>query len=145
MIFGDNQFCDKNDINAVNQEYGDAIDEIEGLVSASQACRIILCGDWNTAFERNNAQSKCLKSFIAHNNTYTNDSLGHRFCIDHFIVSKNIFNLIVLLHVLSNGINVSKNEYVEIVLENLRSNTVTHKAPVTKYYFKAALAWTILV
>ncbi len=53
--------CDKNYINVVNQEYGDATDEIEGLVSASQAYRIILCGDWNTAFERNNAKSKCLK------------------------------------------------------------------------------------
>ncbi len=34
--------CDKNNINVVNQEYGDDIDEIEGLVSASQACRIIM-------------------------------------------------------------------------------------------------------
>ncbi len=58
-------------INVVIQEYDNAINEIWGLVSA----RIILCGDWNTAFERNNAQSKCLKSFKAHNNLV--DSWNH--------------------------------------------------------------------
>ncbi len=54
-----------------------------------------------------------------------------------FYCVKNIFNLIACF---TNGINELKHESVQIVLENFRSNTFTHKAPVQNTTLKK-VAW----
>ena len=137
--------CDRNDVNNVNNEYSEILDEICCLIDKTDATRLIMCGDWNTAFERNNAQTNCLRQFLSRNDlavgwdhpvaqkgdTYINDSLGHRSCIDHFFVSQNIMPYITSMYVASDGINMSKHEYVILSLKsNFRSNTVTHRAPI---------------
>ena len=138
--------CDTYDVHKVNEVFNDIMEEIEGVIATGQANNIILCGDCNTSFERNNAQSKCLSRFVARNDlelcwkhddarisdTYNHTTLGHHSCIDHFIVSKNVFNKIKCMYVTSNGINMSKHDYLLLSLENFRSSTTAHKVPICK-------------
>ena len=67
---------------------------------------IIICGDWHTSFERDNFQTKTTNEFLDRNelcvtwnhplanksNTYVNHNLNHESCIDHIVVSSNMFN-----------------------------------------------------
>ena len=39
--------CDRFDVHAVNDEFCDALTEVESLVDGCPANRVILCGDWN--------------------------------------------------------------------------------------------------
>ena len=51
--------CD-NFSNTVNQEYVDIVDAIELIINSEDWNGLIVCGDFNTSFSRNNAQSACL-------------------------------------------------------------------------------------
>ena len=65
---------------------------------------------FNTCFNRVNAQTQCLNHFVSRNNlavswdheisvrdlTYVNTDLSHFSCIYHFIVSKNMFDCIIV-------------------------------------------------
>ena len=82
--------CD-NFSNTVNQEYVDVVDAIELIINSEDWNGLIVCGDFNTSFSRNNAQSTCLTDFINRNHlisswgnlhanidfTYCNHSLNH--------------------------------------------------------------------
>ena len=57
--------CDRFDVHTVNSEFSDALDEVESVIDSCPVNRVILCGDWNTSFERDTAQVKCLKQFVA--------------------------------------------------------------------------------
>ncbi len=147
--------CDRFDVHTVNSEFSDALDEVESVIDSCPVNRVILCGDWNTSFERDTAQVKFLKQFVArkklcitwdHPNackgdTYINDSLGHRSCIDHFIVSQNVFNLIEKMYVMSYGINLSKHEFVFLTLKNFRSNTAAPRLPICNNDVLKRVAW----
>ena len=90
----------------INQEYSECIDYIESLYNNSNCNAFICCGDYNTSFERLNAQTKCLNNFISHCNfvvswdhqvsekefTYANMSLNQFSCIDHIIMTNNIYD-----------------------------------------------------
>ena len=92
--------CD-NYSNTVNQEYVDVVNAIELIINSEDWNGLIVCGDFNTSFSRNNAQSACLNDFMNRNRlisswdnphanidfTYCNHSLNHLSVIDHFIVS----------------------------------------------------------
>ena len=56
--------CDPQLVNKVNVEYEEVLNRVEGLIQSTDCNGIILCGDWNTAFERSNAQTKCLNEFM---------------------------------------------------------------------------------
>ena len=74
----------------------------------------MICGDFNTSFSRDNAQTTHLSYFMHRNNltctwghinsrpdfTYNNFALNHKSCIDHFIVSRNVYDNIRFNHVL---------------------------------------------
>ena len=65
----------------------------------------MIYGDFNTSFSRDNAQTTHLSDFIHRNNltctwghcnsgpdfTYNKFALNHKSCIDHFIVSRNVY------------------------------------------------------
>ena len=53
--------CDPQLVNKVNVEYEAVLNRVEGLIQSTDCIGIILCGDWNTSFERGNAQTKYLK------------------------------------------------------------------------------------
>ena len=98
--------CDTHSINNVNDEYSSCIDYIKYMYNNEQCNGFICCGDFNTCFNRVNAQTQCLNDFVSRNNlavswdhensvrdlTYVNTDLSHFSCIDHFIVSKNRFD-----------------------------------------------------
>ena len=93
--------CDSYLVNNVNSEFVDCIDNIENVLNVLHSYdfnHIIITGDFNTSFSRDNAQSKCLSEFLVRNNlfvswehpsdkggnSYNNLSLGHHSFIDHF-------------------------------------------------------------
>ena len=92
--------CDTYLVNNVNSEFVDCIDNIENVLHSYDFNHIIITGDFNTRFSRDNAQSKCLSEFLVRNNlfvsweqpsakgvnTYNNLSLGHHSFIDHFFI-----------------------------------------------------------
>ena len=97
--------CD-NFSNTVNQEYVDVVNAIELIINSEDWNGLIVCGDFNTSFCLNNAQSACLNDFMNRNRlisswdnphanidfTYCKHSLNHFSVIDHFIVSSNIYD-----------------------------------------------------
>ena len=48
--------------------YGQTIDYIESLINAHECMSIILCGYYNTSFERKTGQVDYLNDFISRNN-----------------------------------------------------------------------------
>ena len=119
--------CD-NYSNTVNKLYSDCIDYIESLLITMNCNAFICCGDYNSSFERLNAQTECLNNFMSRNNlfsswnhsvskkdfTYTNLSLNHFSCIDHCITSQNIVDNIVENGVIYEPTNLSNHNIVSM-------------------------------
>ncbi len=65
--------------------------------------------------------------------TYINDSLDHRSCIDHCIVSENVYNTIEKMYVSPNGINLSKHARIAMTLKgciDLLRDQTAHREPI---------------
>ena len=113
--------CDSQSVHRVNDEYVNVIQEIENICENNNASRIIIGGDWNTSIDRNNAQTNCFKRFLDTSNfdicwnsmnaskscTYENINLGHQSCIDHFIMSMNVFDNITNCTIIDSVDNLS--------------------------------------
>ncbi len=124
--------CDNHDVNNVNIEFSNAIGEIECIINAGSSTRLILCGDWNYDCIQNTAQVNYLLDFIrmfklhiawSHTNsmpdhTYVNDSLAHKFHIDHYIVCDNVYHSIDGMHISLNGINLSKHDPIVMTIND---------------------------
>jgi hypothetical protein len=120
--------CDNNSKYVINNEYEDVMNSVECSMALSNCEGIIVCGDLNTCFTRNNAQTMFLNQFIGRNNlrvawdsdvacqdfTYNNYSLNHHSCIDHFLVSANLFDAICDHHVIYDIDNVSNHSVVTL-------------------------------
>ena len=52
--------CDPQLVNKGNVEHEEVSNRIEWLIQSTECNGIILCRDWNTSFERDNAQTKSL-------------------------------------------------------------------------------------
>jgi len=99
--------CDNYSQTVTNIEYEHIMNVIECTINATTCDAVIVCGDFNTSFERDNCQTRCLSEFMKRHNfrsgwdipsavwdyTYDNLALNHRSCIDHFIVSMNVFDI----------------------------------------------------
>ena len=106
--------CDNFSNTAVSDGFLDCINCIEGMLAQANCDSYISCGDFNSSFQRANAQCNCLQQFLDRNNlmstwdhvlaeqnfTYINHSLGHRSCIDHFFISRNIYDFMLKSNVL---------------------------------------------
>ena len=58
--------CDNYSSVYINQEYSECIYYIESLYNNSNCNAFICCGDYNTSFERLNAQTECcINNFIS--------------------------------------------------------------------------------
>ena len=82
--------------------------------------------DYNTCFNRLNAQTTCLTDFIRRNNltlswdhqvsnkdnTYNNFSLNHFSSIDHFIITHNIYDSIIPNNVINEVTNLSNHNAI---------------------------------
>lgn len=107
--------CDEDDSFEV------VINEIEMLIECTVCDHVVICGDFNAAFERNNVQSNRLVEFIVRNDlcigwdfpntevvpTYVNTSLNHASRIDHFLVDRCMFDFIQCHEVSADPLNFS--------------------------------------
>ncbi len=98
-------------------------------MSTNECNSFILCGDCNTSFDRNNAHTSYLDDFISRNQfrltwnnplaiqdfTYVNNALNHRSCIDHFIVSSNIYSSLTSSKVHYDVSNLSSHNVVSLI------------------------------
>ena len=131
--------CDDNsDLNFT--VYGEILYEISNLINLYVGYDIIIGGDINVDFNRDNSVNlSILKQFIADekllcptlpladNNWTFENSMGHRSFIDNFIVSSNIFNCDI--SVLYDGFNLSDHNLVTLKTSHVPN---THLA---KYVF----------
>ena len=79
--------CDDYSNTTVTQGFIDCVEYIENLYNLSDCSSYICCGDFNTSFERNNAQSCYLTDFIGRNSLCTS--------WDHVSALKDIIMLII--------------------------------------------------
>ena len=119
--------CDKQCLS-VNSEYDLCIDYIEQLLNMPECNYFIGAGDYNTFFSRINAQTQCVCDFMDRNklavtwdhtiankeDTYCNFALNQFSCIDHFIVSDNVFNSLCSHDVLRDVINPSSHSLISL-------------------------------
>jgi len=106
--------CDNYSCTVVNAEYEHIINVIECTINSTICDAVIICGDFNTSFDRDNRQTRCLTEFMVRNNlrkcwdspcstsdyTYDNFVLNQRSCIDHFLCSVNVFDTSIVNSVL---------------------------------------------
>ena len=125
----------------------DCIICIEGMLALANCDSYILCGDFNSSFQRANAQSNCLQQFLDRNNlmsswehvlaeqnfTYVNHSLGHRSCIDHFFTSRNIYDFILESNILFHALNPSNDN-----VTNLKNKIFARSTEKAKHIPKCA-------
>jgi len=122
--------CDNYSNVAVNVEYVNATDDIEYLMHENECNAFVITGDFNTCYVQINAQTKPLLEFEDRNDllnawqnsnavrdyTYVSHSLNYRSCIDHFLVSQNVFDLIMKRTVNYNRIHPSSHSLAELKL-----------------------------
>ena len=60
--------CGNMLINECNINYENTVNQIEVLIQSHPHSNIIICGNFNTSFERDNAQTRCLNNFLLRNN-----------------------------------------------------------------------------
>ena len=110
-----------------NPEYVNTLCEIESLITGHTG-DVFAGGDWNTDLSRQNAQTTCFKEFILRTGlklcwdhpladkqpTYVSQMNGASSCIDHFLLSSNLFNGIVECKVDDGPLNPSDHHEVEI-------------------------------
>ena len=63
--------CDNFSNTVVSDGFIDCINCIESMLALANCDSFILCGDFNSSFQRANAQSNCLQQFIDRNNLLT--------------------------------------------------------------------------
>ena len=130
--------CD-NRSTIVNAEYSGCIDYIEQITNQLNCNYFICSGDYNTSFSRSNMCNN-FKDFIGrHNlmvnwndsnvsvvNSYCYFALNHFSCIDHFIMSKNVFDFIskVKHNLISDVQNPSSRNILSLSLEFKINNYV---------------------
>ena len=109
----------------------------------SSNCAAFICwGDYNTSFEIDNAQSRHLSDYISRNDlslswdhvlsekdfTYVNHSLSHKLCIDHFILSNNVYDYIVDNSVIFDSRNLSNHNIVELRISCFNNKVYSRSA-----------------
>ena len=112
----------------ITDGYINCIEYVESMFNSSNCDACICCGDLNTSFERDNAQSRHLSEFNSRNYlllswdhvlsekdfTYVNHSLSHKSCIDHFILSNNVYDHIVDNSVIFDSLDLSNHNIIEL-------------------------------
>ena len=126
--------CD-NFCNILNQSYAAEINVMEHIFNTVSCNALMICGDFNTFFSRDNAQTTHLSDVMhrnyltctwGHSNsrpdfTYNNFALNHISCIDHFIVSRNVYDNIHLNHVICDPTNLSNHNSIQLVFDNFQT------------------------
>ena len=135
--------CDDNQLNANIVEYKDILNDICILCNSTDATHLVIMGDFNTDFSRNNVQAKTLLNFINANDfyccssafkdsvpfTYTSKINGNNSLIDHCILSENLTDQVVSYCSIDNVHNAS--DHLGIRCELSLSTDYVETDPVT--------------
>ena len=132
--------CDNYSKSLASPEYNDVINAIESTMHEHNCYAYVLCGDFNTSFSRDNAHCKCLRELMNRNhlclawdnpsstcgNTYTNLSLNHFSCIDHFLLSTNLYELLCNSQIHYDATNPSNHNVISMKckIETLRVDQI---------------------
>ena len=118
--------CD-NQTMTVNPVYLNTIHDVESILN-DYVGDVCIGGDWNTDLSRNSAQTQCFNSFIERSrlklcwehsladkqDTYYSEMSDATSCVDHFLLSENLFNGINRCYVDDNPLNPSDHREVVI-------------------------------
>ena len=100
--------CDKQ-VSCVQDEYIETLNSIETLMQSENFTGVLLAGDWNTDFMRNNAQSRELECFLGRNDIYCSEHSGsYTYQTKNLSVRSNI-DRILISHCLDPSMNVKTN------------------------------------
>ena len=108
---------------------------MEHIFNTVSCNAFMICGDFNTSYSRDNAQTTHLSDSIHRNNltctwdhcnsrpdfTYKNFALNHKSCIDHFIVPRNVYDNNHLNHVICDPTNLSNHNSIQLVIDNFQT------------------------
>jgi exonuclease III len=120
--------CDTKRLHIEDEEFSNCLNCIEQLMYKDKYDSFILCGDFNTCFSRNNCHTALLNNFMERNslqngwnhqnakkqNTYVNTDLGHESCIDHFLLSINVYDTVCKCAVHESVLNPSSHHPIEL-------------------------------
>ena len=80
--------CDNFSNTVVSGGFLGCINCIEGILALANCDSFISCGDFNSSFQRANAQSNCLQQFVDRNNLMT--LWEHILAEQNFILCKSL-------------------------------------------------------
>ena len=142
--------CDNGRMHKCNDTFTEVLELIETYMNEMNYDAFILGGDWNTSMDRESAQTFEPKQFIERNrlnltwnhskakveNTYFNLALDHYSCIDHFVVSNNVFDSIICHYVVHNAFNLSSHVPLQIEV-----HMQTEKVKISENIRKPGINW----
>ena len=96
--------CDNRMMTSASAEYEQCIEALDELLISVSYNDVIIGGDMNTDYARNNAHAKCLTDFCMRNNlkdlwhlnmcdrpvTYVSSDNNAKSCIDHYLTSRTL-------------------------------------------------------
>ena len=120
--------CDDNTNDSASQ-YLDVLSEITAILNIYDDFYVIIGGDFNTDYSRNNFNSRTLKDYliseslldagdVLNDSNYTYESYnGVKSIIDHFILTENCIANVIDYDVLHDGFNLSDHSPIMITLD----------------------------
>ena len=118
--------CDTGvcDVNRAAEDFYDVLTEISRIVHVYGEYEVVIGGDFNTAYIRNNAHSTLLRNFcedesLVNANMHKNADIDYTYCnyasgttsvIDHFLLTEQAYDSIINVHVVHSGTNLSDHD-----------------------------------
>ena len=123
--------CDNQRIINEHEEFTDVLNDLELLLQCQAHDALILCGDFNTSFDRNNSHTRSLTNFMQRNclkcvwnhvnvvqdSTYVNLDLNQESCIDHYILTHNLYECVLSSFVYDSSLNPSHHRPVHLCIK----------------------------
>ena len=114
---------------------------IEIIINKETYDSFIICGDWNRNTARQTAQGRLFRDFLIINaaklcwkhegaiinDTYVNHALGHYSCIDHIVMSLNVFTEVKLCDIIRCSTNPSSHYLVSIHVDEVTSRNESNR------------------
>ena len=124
--------CDSYSKTTVAEEFHQVVDELECLLSKHSECSVLLGGDLNIDFSRLNAHDRYFLQFMEWQElknvwdlnvskvdyTYSDFNINAFSCIDHFMISKYLMDLVLNAEAHDDPLNPSNHRPVEMELHS---------------------------
>ena len=123
--------CDNQWVHVAHDEFIDTLNCLEQLMCRQNYDAFIICGDYNTSFQHNNSHTLSLwfnfmernelncvldHVYASQDNTYVNHELNHESCIDHYLVTDNMYYCVTNSFVSISSLNPSHHHLIHLSL-----------------------------